>query len=162
VEAPSTGVSKGAPVTITGTVTDQSEGQKDTPAISDADMGSWMEYLKMQQPMPTNAKGVPVALTAVDPSGITVTIGEVTSDIGGSYGISWTPTLEGRYQIMATFGGTDSYGSSYATTYLTVGPALASTGPSTASSAPIDLYIIAATVVILIAIAIATIAIRKR
>ena len=104
VQAPLSGVASGYPVTITGTVTDQSSGAKGTPAISDENMTVWMEYLHQQKSMPVNAKGVEVMLTAVDPNGNSQTIGTVTSDIGGSYGISWTPTIQGKYQIMATFG----------------------------------------------------------
>jgi outer membrane protein assembly factor BamB len=132
VSAPQAGVSVGSPITISGTVSDQSQGQKDTPAISDADMSAWMEYLYMQKPMPTNAKGVEVTLTAIDPNGNSQIIGATTSDIGGSFGISWTPPVEGKYQIMATFGGSNSYGSSYATTYVTAGKSSAAVEPTTA------------------------------
>lgn len=130
VAAPQTIVPLGTGVMITGSVTDQSPGQPDTPAISDTDMTAWMEYVHMQKPIPVNATGVPVKLTAVGPDGRTTDIGTTTSDIGGSYGIMWTPTLEGKYYITATFAGSESYGSSFATTYLGVGPA-----PSLAPSA---------------------------
>jgi len=135
VEAPLTAVLLGTGVTIIGSVTDQSAGQKGTPAISDADMSAWMEYLHMQKPMPINAKGVEVKLTSVDPNGNSIPIGTAASDIGGSYGISWTPEIPGKYQIMATFAGTESYGSSYATTYLSVGPA-PTPAPSSTSIPP--------------------------
>ncbi|MFB3888519.1 MAG: PQQ-binding-like beta-propeller repeat protein [Candidatus Bathyarchaeia archaeon] len=131
VSAPLTAVPKGTPVMITGTVTDQSPGAKGTPAISDASMSEWMEYLYMQKPIPGNATGVPVILTATGPNGETVNIGEVRSDMGGSYGKMWTPPSEGTWNIMATFLGSDSYGSSYATTYLGVGPAPAAPQPAT-------------------------------
>ena len=45
---------------ISGTVTDQSPGAKDTPAIADECMGEWMEYLYLQQEMSSNAIGVTV------------------------------------------------------------------------------------------------------
>ncbi len=125
IEAPMSGVTAGSVVTIKGTVTDQSPDSKDTPAISDKDMSAWMEYLHMQKPMPIDATGVPVTLTVTFPDDHSEVIGTTTSDIGGSYGLAWTPTAEGTYQIMATFEGTESYGSSYATTYLAVGPASA-------------------------------------
>ena len=64
------GVTVGSPVTIRGTVSDQSAGQtclgipaKGSPAISDASMSSWMEYLYQQKPQPANATGVPVTLS---------------------------------------------------------------------------------------------------
>lgn len=130
VTAPQTAVPKGTAVVITGKVTDQSPGQKDTPAISDASMSAWMEYLHMQKPMPVNAKGVDVTISVVDPNGNTVVLGNAISDIGGSYGFSWTPEIQGLYQIIATFAGTNSYGSSYATTYMSVGPAQALASPT--------------------------------
>ncbi len=37
--------------------------------------------------------------------------------------MAWTPTKEGTYTILASFAADDSYGSSMATTYVTVGPA---------------------------------------
>ena len=114
-------------VTIQGAVTDQSPGMlnsgittKGTPAISDASMSSWMEYLYMQQAMPTNATGVTVHLTAFDPNSNTEDLGYVTSDMTGNYAISWTPPVPGLYKITATFAGTNSYGGSSATTALAV------------------------------------------
>jgi hypothetical protein len=96
-----------------------------------------MEYLHMQKPKPADATGVPVKVTAIDPSGKSIDIGTAVSDDGGSFGVTFTPTLEGKYQIKATFDGTDSYGSSYATTYLVVGaatPAPSATSPPTSPS----------------------------
>ena len=74
VTAPLTSAVKGHSVTITGSVTDQSPGAKGTPAISDENMTSWMEYQYMQQPKPENVFGVKVTLTAVDPNGNTQNI----------------------------------------------------------------------------------------
>ena len=64
-------------------MTDQTPGyrKQGTPAISDAWMTPWMEYLYMDQPYPTNATGVPVSIDAVDPNGNYVHIGNATSDI---------------------------------------------------------------------------------
>ena len=135
---------KGTPVLIQGTVTDQSPGQtclgipaKGTPAISDASMSKWMEYLYLQQPEPTNATGVPVTLTALDPNGNTQNIGTVTSDATGSYAVSWTPPVPGLYTITATFCGTNSYYSSSAETHLivsqTAAPQASSTPPPTSA-----------------------------
>ena len=129
VEAPQTAVQAGTQVLITGKVTDQSPGAMDTPAIADKDMGAWMEYLYMQKPMPTNAAGVEVVLSAKDTAGNSYQIGTTTTDIGGAYGIEWTPPTPGKYSITATFGGTNSYGTSYATTYL-----IASAAPSPTST----------------------------
>lgn len=110
-------------VLIKGSVTDQSPGQTclgipaaGTPAISDASMTAWMEYLYEQQPKPTNATGVIVTLTATGPNNNSITIGTVNSDIDGNYATTWTPPAPGIYTIKASFAGTNSYFSSYGTT----------------------------------------------
>jgi hypothetical protein len=123
VSTPDIAAPRGTQIVIKGTVTDQSPGAKGTPAISDANQEAWMEYLYLAQAMPSNVKGVRVHLTAIDPNGNFQDIGYATSDIGGSYGISWIPPVEGNYQVKATFEGSEAYGSSYATTFLAVGPA---------------------------------------
>ncbi len=123
VSAPDTVIPRGTPVLIKGTVTDQSPGAKDTPAIADADQEAWMEYVYMKQNKPTNLKGVPVRITATDPNGNFQDVATVTSDMSGLYSTLWTPPVEGKYTITATFVGSNSYGSSTATTAIGVGPA---------------------------------------
>jgi hypothetical protein len=86
-------------------------------------MSDWMEYLYMQKECPTDVMGVQVKLTAVDPNGNFQDIGTATTDSAGKFGRSWTPPVQGDYQVTATFEGTESYGSSLDTTYFTVGPA---------------------------------------
>ena len=88
IEAPMTAVQAGTHVILSGTVTDQSAGSKDTPAISDEDMSAWMQYLYIQQPIPTNAKGVTVKLTAINENGNSENIGTVTSDTFGQFSIN--------------------------------------------------------------------------
>jgi hypothetical protein len=148
VSAPTVAVPQGTSVLIQGTVTDQSPGQtclgipaKGTPAISDANMEEWMEYLYEQQAFPANAKGVPVHLTAIDPNGNFQDIGTTTSDTNGNYGISWTPPVPGTYKISANFEGSVSYGPSSATTYMLIGeksatPAVVTPAPSETATAP--------------------------
>jgi hypothetical protein len=188
VAAPQSAVSVGSPITITGSVTDQSEGQKDTAAIADSDMGTWMEYLKMQQPIPTGVTvhGVPVTLTATGPDGNAVIIGTVNSEMSGKYGISWTPSAPGLYKITATFVGSDSYGSSFDETFVSVGsaPAAPSATPSTTSTpqptvaptatispSPVpntgsalgaEVYIAVAAAVVIAVVAAAALVLRKR
>jgi len=185
VSAPQIGVQAGAAILITGAVVDKSPAQPDTPAISDADMGAWMEYLHQQKPFPENATGVKVSVKAIASDGTVYKIGETKTDIGGAFGIDWTPPAPGKYQIMATFPGTNSYGSSYATTYLLVVPAVSpsasplpsttampspttSASPSVSPSVPpatgaggIDVYIVGAAVTF-VAIVIAAAVILKR
>jgi hypothetical protein len=114
--------SQGQAVLIEGTVLDQSPGAKDTPAIADEDQEAWMEYIYQQRPMPNDVSGVSVHVTAIDPNGNYQDIGSAVSDVGGSFAISWTPPVEGLYQITATFEGSGAYGSSYATSHFVVGP----------------------------------------
>jgi len=127
VTAPDTGIPLGSSVMIRGTVTDQSPGQTclgipaaGTPAISDEYMSEWMEYLYQQQPMPADATGVKVTLDAIDPNGNFISIGTATSDMSGFYSYMWEPEHEGKYTIIATFEGSESYWSSYAETAIGV------------------------------------------
>ena len=137
------------------------------PAISDDNMSVWMDYLYMQNATllnaPPNCNGVPVSLTAVDSNGNSVNIGTVTSDGSGSFASQWTPTTPGLYQVYATFGGSNSYYSSYAETHATVASAASTTTPApTATNAPSNLattsdlvtYIAIVGIAIIIAIAI--------
>ena len=123
-------IATGSAVLIQGTVTDQSPGAKDTPAIADASMEQWMEYLYMQQAMPTNATGVPVTLTAIDPNGNTQNIGTVTSDILGNYAVTWKPPVPGLYTVLANFAGTNSYYGSLEETHFAVGAAAVAAVPA--------------------------------
>ena len=160
---------------IRGTVTDQSPGAKKfqqypegTPAISDADQEAWMEYLYAQQAMPTNAKGVEVTLDTIDPNGNFVHIGTATSDMSGLFSYVFTPEIPGKYTIIATFAGSASYYSSYAETAIGISeaPAVPAAPEPAPAQPPLDMYILYATVAIIIAIAIVGIMIvrmlRKR
>jgi outer membrane protein assembly factor BamB len=181
VSAPQVVPALGSSVMIAGTVTDDTPGAgsrnandkvdmvlKGTPAISDSDMGRWMEYLFMDQAKPSSAKGVPVSLDTIDPNGNFVHIGDVTSDINGNYGLKFTPEVSGNYQIIATFAGSKAYGGSTATTYLSIDQAAptSSPAPTPAPESVADQYLLPATAGIIVAIAIATIvivlALRKR
>ncbi len=161
VAAPLTAVTAGTAMMITGTVTDQSPGQAGTPAVSDADQAAWMEYLHMQKTMPCPT-GVQVQLTAVAADGSSIDIGTVTSDANGMFKKAWTPTTEGEYTIVASFSGTESYGGSFAETAAVVTAAAAVAEPQTTAGTSLDIYIIVATIVILIAIALATLVLRKK
>jgi hypothetical protein len=164
----------GNTVTVQGTITDQSPGTtckgtpaKGTPAISDNDMTAWMEYLYMQQSMPTNAKGVSIELKATDSSGQTTVIGTVTSDINGQFQAAWTPPTSGLYTVTATFVGSNSYYSSHGQTAISVSATGATPAPSPESKGlsndTLGMYIIVAAVIIVIAIAIvAVLIVRKK
>ena len=117
---------------------------------------------------PTNATGVKVTLTAVDPDGNIVPVGTTTSVINDNYGITYTPQVPGQYQIIANFAGSKAYGPSSATTYLSIAENTATTNPAPTATPPLtaNMYLIPATIGIVVAIAIATIvivlALRKR
>jgi hypothetical protein len=65
-----------------------------------------------------------VMLTAVSSDGSVIDIGTVTTNgYYGTFGQEWTPPDEGTYQIIANFAGDASYGSSGASTVISVGPA---------------------------------------
>jgi len=158
----------GDSVLIEGTVTDQSAGAKGTPAIADAYMTPWMEYLYMQQPMPTNAAGVKVTLDTVDPNGNFVHIGTATSDTSGNFGHAFVPEVPGLYTIIATFEGSESYYASYAETFINVEEAPQATPTATPAAPPDPTPTIIATgvgtgIAIIIAVAIVGILLlRKR
>ncbi|MCW4005888.1 MAG: hypothetical protein NWF04_04740 [Candidatus Bathyarchaeota archaeon] len=144
VSAPQLELPKGSQVLITGTVTDVCAGAKElvetgefnvVPAVSDESMSDWMEYLYMQKPMPPDADGVTVKLTAIDPNGNTQDLGTATTDTNGNYAVAWTPPVEGIYQVTATFHGTNSYYGSTQTAYFIVGETTTSTTPA-ASAQP--------------------------
>jgi hypothetical protein len=141
---------------IEGTITDQSPAQPGTAAISDDDMSAWMEYLHMQKPIPANAKGVDVSLDVIDANGNFRSIGTATSDMSGVYSFVWQPDIPGQYTVIATFAGSESYGSSYAQTSFYCEEAPQPTPPPEPTPAPMtDTYLAGSTIAIIAAIAIA-------
>jgi outer membrane protein assembly factor BamB len=180
VTAPDMGVPLGSSVLIKGTVTDQSPGAKTTevmaksscaegiPCIADEYMSEWMEYLYQQQAIPADAKGVQVTLDAIDPNGNFVHIDTVTSDMSGMFSYQWCPEMEGKYTIMATFEGSEAYGSSYSETAVVVDPAPAPAGPiepEEPKEAPLittEIAIIAAAVIVAVAVIVGFWINRKR
>lgn len=132
VTAPDIGVPSGSSVVIKGTVTDQSSGAKDTPAISDESMTDWMKYIYMQFARPANATGVAISLDTIDPNGNFIHIGDATSDQSGTYSYRWVPPSEipGKYTIIATFAGSKSYWPSFAETAISIDSAASTPAPT--------------------------------
>jgi outer membrane protein assembly factor BamB len=184
-------IGSGTSVVIEGTVMDQSPASPNTPALSDADMSAYMEYLHTQnQRFPTNAKGVTVHLQAVRSDGTMVDITHVTSDTLGHYEYLWTPTDKGTYKIIATFEGSESYYASSAECALgvvaasvtpivtptptanptaspivtpTIAPTPTPTTPQGPGGVPAStMYAISAAVVIIVIVAVAAVALRRR
>jgi hypothetical protein len=122
----------GTKVVVEGTITDQTPtgrrntndvfefSFKGTPAISDEDQATWMEYIFMGQPYPEHANGVEVVLTVLDPNSNTYQVGRTTSDLTGAFGLAFEPPVPGTYQITAKFEGSAAYGPSSATTFVYV------------------------------------------
>jgi outer membrane protein assembly factor BamB len=178
VAAPSVGVTTSTPVTISGTVTDISAGSQEQavaanfpnglPCISDASMSHWMEYVYEQQPMPTNATGVPIVISVVDSNGNYRQIGTATSNTYGTFSLTWTPDIPGDYTIIASFAGSESYypSSADATMYASTIPTAAPTSQPI-SLASTQTYIMAGVAAIIIVVVIvgavlAMLMLRKR
>jgi outer membrane protein assembly factor BamB len=150
----------GDSVLIEGTVTDESPGAKEEaqkrgiiiPAVADSDMEAYMEYLYEQQIYPSDAKGVEVTLDAYDPNGNFVHIDTVTSDLSGTYSAMYTPEVPGKYTIIATFAGSESYFSSYAETAIGVSEAPTQTPTPPPASSVADQYIVPGIIGIIVAI----------
>ncbi len=180
VSAPQNQITTGQTVTITGTVSDKSPASSQTPefaagtnvpCVSDSSMGAWEAYLFQQAPCPTNVAGVPVTITAVDPSGTSTTIATVITDgVTGAFGCAWTPTTPGTYKIYAVYAGDDSYSYSTAATVAVVTAAPTITATPTPTVAPSNLattadlmtYMIIVAIAIIIAIAIATVLLLRK
>jgi outer membrane protein assembly factor BamB len=166
VEAPMTSVMAGDGVVVQGSVMDIAAGTKQTeqaarfpngvPAVSDASMGEWMEYVYMQKPRPMNATGVEVSLDAIDPNNNYVHLGTATTDTSGLYSFAWTPPdIPGKYTIIATFAGSESYYPSYAETAAIVTEAPTATPVATPPPAPMtDMYVLGTGITAIVAIVI--------
>jgi hypothetical protein len=129
VTAPDVVMPEGNGIVIRGTVLDNSPAQLGTPCVSKDSMELQMEYLHLQQPIGgiwqnESITGVPVSLSAYGSDGTVIDLGTVTTNgYYGTFSKAWTPPKQDTYTIMANFAADDSYGSSMATTTVTVGPA---------------------------------------
>jgi len=149
---------------VTGTVLDLSPAQPNTPCVSKESMGTMMEYIHVQTPIngvygDKEVTGVDVILYAVDPNGNDVYIGTVTSDgYSGTFAFDdWVPEVPGLYTITATFLGDESYGSSSATTYLTVAD-----GETIQTSNTVLYAVIGATIAIIATVVLCFLIFRKK
>ena len=152
-------------ILIEGAVTDQSPGAKDTPAVSDESMTEWMKHIYLQFEIPANVTGVAVSLDAMDPNGNPVHIGDVTSDMSGTFKKLWVPDISGEYTVTATFVGSKGYYSSYAETAIGVESAPQNTPTATTNAvtmADIQTYFIGIAIAIILAIAIVGVLLLRR
>ncbi len=169
VTAPDVIVAKGSGVVIKGTVLDQSPAQPNTPAVSKDSMALQMEYLHKQLPIDgiwhnETVTGVPILLSALASDGTFVDLGTVTTDgYYGTFSKTWTPEKEGDYKIIAQFAGDDSYGSSGASTTLSIGPApVAITIPEQVVPPDYNMTIIGAAIAVIIAVAVVGLLVVKK
>jgi hypothetical protein len=165
VTATDTTVPLGTAVLIKGTVRDQSPGNPGVACVSDESQATYMDYLYMQQPIDgifhnETVLGVPVRLIAIDSSNNIIEIGTVTSDVSGHFESAWTPTAEGVYKITATFEGSESYGTSWDETAVSIGPATPPIEiPPTTEPVDYSMTLYAVLVAVIIAIILAVVAI---
>ncbi|MCW3983795.1 MAG: hypothetical protein NWE96_07345 [Candidatus Bathyarchaeota archaeon] len=146
----------GSSVLIEGKVIDKAASANGAAAVSDESMASWMEYLYMQQPKPTDAEGVTVKLDVLDANGNYRNIGQVKTDLSGSYSYAWQPDIPGKYTIFASYAGSDAYASSSAQTAIQVDdvPPPSATPIAETAQPMTDTYVLAMGAAIIIAIAI--------
>ncbi len=175
VSTPDVAVPQGTEVIIKGSVLDMSPAQPNTPCVSSASMATQMEYLHYGQPIGgiwgnETITGVPVTLKAIDSNNNLLDVGTTTTNgYYGTYSISWTPPNPGKYEILSSFAGDDSYGSSGASAGLFVNTAPTSTPTTTTSPASnlatttdLMLYILASAIALIITIAIATLLLFRK
>ncbi len=125
-------VEKGTPLIIEGTVMDASPGTEQTDvklrfpsgvaAASDESMSDWMLHVYKQFEMPSEFTGVEVVFNWVDADGVWHDMVRTTTDMTGTFCLSWTPDTEGTIKIVATFYGSGGYYSSYAEAAVVVAP----------------------------------------
>ena len=164
--APDIGVPFGTSVTVKGFVTDVSPGTQDeavkmrfpngVPVVSDESQGEWMKHVYAQFPH-GDVTGVPVYFHVVDANGNYRNIGQTTTDPSGFYSIAWEPDIAGKYNVIVSFAGSNSYYPSYAySAFFVEEPVPVVTPPETPADQPsiADTYFIAGVAVIVVAIAI--------
>jgi hypothetical protein len=173
VTAPDTVMPKGNGVVIKGAVLDLSPASPGTPCVSKESMTQQMEYLHLQRPIGglwqnETVTGVPVMLTAIGSDGTYYDLGTATTNgYSGVFSKSWTPPEAGDYEIIASFLGDESYGSSMSTTAISVGPAPAAIEIPEQIVPPdytmtIIYGVIAIIIAVVISVAIAVLILRKR
>ena len=153
----------GSSVLVEGMVIDTAAGTKQNeqaarfpkgvPAVSDASMSDWMEYVYMQRPRPTDVTGVEVVISVLDPNNNYYEVGRTTSDADGLFHSAFTPEVPGEYAIIATFEGSEGYWSSHAETAINVEEAPAATpAPTPTPTSVADMYFLPVSTGMIIAI----------
>jgi hypothetical protein len=131
--------------TVAGTMQDEQAARfpNGVPAVSDASMKDWMEYVYQQKPRPTDVTGVDVIVSVLDPNNNCYEVGTAKTDENGMFSVAFTPEVPGKYSVYASFEGSEGYWPSQAVTAITVGEApVATPGPTPAPAAMTDTYIL--------------------
>jgi len=178
VTAPDVASPVTSPVVIRGSVMDISAGTTQNeqsadfpngvPAVSDASMAAWMEYVYMQKPMPTNVTGVSVAIDVIDSNGNQRQIGTATTDASGMFTLTWTPDIVGNFTVVASFAGSNSYyGSSAETSFVATAAPAATAVPTATPTSVADVYFVPAiaglfVLIIIVLAAVLVLMLRKR
>ena len=146
-------ITEGDSALVTGMVTDISPGTEDyilrarfpngVPAVCDANMSDWMMYVHNQFERPSDILGVNVTVTVLDPNGNCYAVGTAVSDANGKFSIYFTPEVPGKYTVIVTFDGSESYYGSWDETDIMVEMAPAATAPPTPTPGPMtDTYVL--------------------
>jgi hypothetical protein len=160
----------GSSVLVEGYVTDISPGTETfartarfpngVPAVSDASMSAWMQYVYKQWARPADTTGVEVSISVLDANNNLRVVGTTTSNAEGFFSYQWFPDIEGKYTVFATFGGSKAYYGSHAATAFAVDPAPEPTVAPTPSPASVaDQYFVPMSAGMIAAIIVAAIAI---
>jgi hypothetical protein len=163
VEAAPKSSTNGDAVLVEGMVTDIAPGltgydiaarfPNGVPAVSDASMTDFMQYVWMQYPKPTNTVGVDVTITVIDPNNNIYTVATATSDDKGFYSCSFVPDVSGDYKVIASFAGSKSFwGSSDETAIVVSDAPQATTAPVEKGPTAVELYFVPAVIAIIVAI----------
>ena len=155
----------GDSVLVEGRVTDISPGTQQyartarfpngVPAVADANVSAWMEYVYEQFPRPTDVNGVEVVVEVLDPNNNYYEVGRTTSDDSGLFKLSFTPEVPGEYTIVASFAGSKAYYGSFDRTALNVEEAPPCTPePTPIPASTADLYLVPGIAGIIVAIAV--------
>jgi hypothetical protein len=133
------------------------------PAVSDESMSDWMEYVYMQQAMPENVTGVEVIISVLDPNNNCYEVTRTNSDASGFFSVEFEPEVPGKYTVIATFAGSESYYGSSAETAVFVESAPQPTPTATpVPQEPVGTYFTISTALIIVAIAIVAFLLLRR
>jgi hypothetical protein len=150
-------------IMIQGYVTDISPGTQTNelkmrfpngvPAVADESQSAWMLYVYKQFEKPYNVAGVPVSIDVIDANGNFRNIGTATADGNGFFSFTWTPDIQGKYTLFATFTGSKAYYGSFAQTAFQVGNAPTTAAPTTGpQTSMVETYFIPAVAAIIVCI----------